>query len=44
MILGRPKNISSINFFQAPPDDYSNDQKPDTMEIDLSEPAPPGLD
>lgn len=28
----------------APPDDYSNDQKPDTMEIDLSEPAPPGLD
>ncbi|XP_071553781.1 symplekin [Temnothorax nylanderi] len=28
----------------APPGDYSNDQKPDTMEIDLSEPAPPGLD
>ncbi|EFN68192.1 Symplekin [Camponotus floridanus] len=26
------------------PDDYSNDQKPDTMELDLSEPAPPGLD
>ncbi|KAG5327185.1 SYMPK protein, partial [Pseudoatta argentina] len=28
----------------APRGDYSNDQKPDTMEIDLSEPAPPGLD
>lgn len=28
----------------APPGDYSNDQKPDTMEIDLSEPAPPGLE
>ncbi|XP_020289521.1 symplekin isoform X2 [Pseudomyrmex gracilis] len=28
----------------GPRSDYSNDQKPDTMEIDLSEPAPPGLD
>lgn len=28
----------------APPGDYSLEQKPDQMEIDLSEPAPPGLD
>ncbi|KAG7207725.1 hypothetical protein KM043_009341 [Ampulex compressa] len=28
----------------APPGDYPIEQKPDAMEIDLSEPAPPGLD
>ncbi|XP_068988767.1 symplekin isoform X1 [Bombus flavifrons] len=28
----------------APPGDYPIEQKPDTMETDISEPAPPGLD
>lgn len=44
MILGPKKYLFHQFLFQAPPGDYTNDQKPDTMDIDLSEPAPPGLD
>ncbi|XP_014601735.1 PREDICTED: symplekin [Polistes canadensis] len=44
IIQGKSSCEMHDEFDIAPPGDYPGEQKPDTTETDLSEPAPPGLD